>query len=131
MSLKTDDADSPARPLKRIKATSPLPQTSQELDLPAECWAQVCHFLPYSDVKNVAATCSTFMHQVMPTVSRLHVFHPKELHARHARRFPHVERVYIYCLLQKPADQRRSRTALFGPFGRDWELEYCTETKVS
>jgi hypothetical protein len=101
---------------------------SSSIDLPSELWAHCCHYLPYSDVKNVAATSSNMLHHVMPAISRIHVFNSNELQASHASRLPCVEQVYLYCLLHSPPDAT-GRLAAEGRGLNAWSLEYSMETQ--
>ena len=122
--------DTQERPVKRLKtektAVAVVSSKSSSVDLPAEVWAHVCHYLPYSDVKNVAAVSKTMLKQVMPAINRIHLFRPTELHSRQARRLPHVERVYIYCLLQKPNSTIINDRLMMQD---DWSLEYSTDAQ--
>lgn len=118
------------RPSKRLKTSE---QDDENVDvtaeLPAEVWALVSHFLPYSDVTSMAAINKMFLIDVMQSISRIHLFRSEELNGKHARRLPRVERIYIYSLLKKPSPDQTNmpRVPLFPP--ERLGLEYCTETK--
>eukprot|EP00546_Thalassionema_frauenfeldii_P019425 CAMPEP_0178903302 /NCGR_PEP_ID=MMETSP0786-20121207/5083_1 /TAXON_ID=186022 /ORGANISM="Thalassionema frauenfeldii, Strain CCMP 1798" /LENGTH=573 /DNA_ID=CAMNT_0020574661 /DNA_START=43 /DNA_END=1767 /DNA_ORIENTATION=+ len=116
------------RPLKKLKI-SEEDGKKDIVELPAEVWALVSHFLPYVDVMNIAAVNKMFLIDVMQSISRIHLFRSKELNGKHARRLPRVERVYIYSLLKKPPPEQTNmpRAPLFPP--ERIGLEYCTETK--
>lgn len=132
------------RPLKRVKAqaeradeaklqtsniSAPTSPSDEPPELPAEVWAHVCLYLPYTDVKNVAAVSQTMLRQVMPSITCIHLCSPYELHSSHARRMPYVECVFIYCLMKADdstaSQQQRQRSHRLVDYSR---LEYCTET---
>jgi len=118
------------RPLKKIKTSKEDDENATgTVELPAEVWALVSHFLPYSDVTNMAAVNKMFLIDVMQSISRIHLFRSRELNGKHARRLPRVERVYMYSLLKKPSPDQTNipRAPLFPP--ERLGLEYCTETK--
>lgn len=122
--LKTDD-DNASKPAAAA-APSPLARckpSNHSIELPTDVWSHICHFLPYSDVKHVAAVNKTMLEQVMPSILRIYLFSPKELNARHAKRLCNVERVYIYCLLKN----KTPHPSLFYYSG--WSLEYQNDTK--
>ena len=130
------------RPLKRLKApmehagqlqksptSAAISNSDASPELPVEVWAHLCHYLPYTDVKNVAAVSKKMLHQVMPSITCIHVCSSYELHSSHARRMPYVECIFIYCLLKADdsvaSQQHRQRSHRLIDYSR---LDYCTET---
>ena len=132
------------RPLKRLKApmenvaegklqksqmSAATSNSDASPELPVEVWAHLCHYLPYTDVKNVAAVSKKMLHQVMPSITCIHLCSAYELHSSHARRMPYVECVFIYCLMKADdsvaSQQHRQRSHRLIDYSR---LDYCTET---
>jgi hypothetical protein len=96
------------RPLKHMKMNDNCfnaSSTYMSSDLPAEIWASICEFLPYSDVKNIAASSRFMLKQVLPSISVIFLFSPHEVSCIHARRMPEVQEVHVYCLLKESKGQ--------------------------
>lgn len=95
-------------------------------DLPPELWAMALEYLPFQDLLAVSAVSRVLLKDVLPKVTRVQLFRPKDLQARVARRFASVEKVYICCLLHKPI-LRVPGPPIF--IHDEWNLEYCRETQ--
>jgi hypothetical protein len=92
------------RPQKHMKMNDNCFNASSTLcscDLPAEIWASICECLPYTDVKNLAASSKFMLNQVLPSISIIFLFSAQELSCVHARRMPEVQVVHVYCLLKE------------------------------
>ena len=90
----------------------------------ADIWARTMEFLPFHDVRSVAAVSRFFLHDVMNRITVLYIYSHKDLHAAQSRRFARgvVRSVYILSLYRKKRfclnlDERPPRYAV-----------YCRET---
>ena len=118
--LPSDD-----RPSKRIRLSDPAdnddepknaesqPSSPPLPTLLPEMWALVMDFLPYSSVLQSAAVSRSMLHEVMPSVTMLHLDSAVQLHAGIASsRYRHVRDIYIYSLIQDRDDNEDGGTVV-------------------
>jgi hypothetical protein len=84
-----------------MSSESVTSKPSLDAGLPSEMWATVMECLPYSTVKQVAATNKFFLTEVISKITCIHLFDHRDMTESHAHRCVLVQKVNLYCLYKQ------------------------------